>query len=198
LIFSTGIVAALLLSPLEYQYSFVKNPDSYPDVKKIVVLTGYAADYPLVPVSSKLNSTSVFRVLEAKRLSLSCPECEIIISGKKPAARLMKDVLVLMGVPEDNVYKDETSAHTYISAKTMQSWIGNQKFFLVTSAGHMPRAVGVFQKQGMEPVPAPTDYQLPKNPFNASIHLSPQHLYWSNLAVREYAGILWYKLTGKI
>jgi len=198
LIFSTGTVAALLLSPLEYEYSFVKDPAQYPEVNRIVVLTGYAADYPLVPLSSKINSTSAFRVLEAHRLYLSCPDCEIIISGNAPATSLMKALLVTMGVPEHQIREDSNAAHTYNSAQNLRQWFDKEPFFLVTSAGHMPRAMGVFQKQGMSPVAAPTDYQLPKEVKNASINLSPQHLYWSNLAVREYAGVAWYKLTGKI
>ena len=198
LIFSTGTVAALLLSPLEYQYPFIKDPTERPEVRKIVVLTGYAADYPLVPLSSKINSASAFRVLEAQRLFLSCQDCEIVISGNPAATTLMKELLVSMGVPEGQIREDSASAHTYISAQTLRQWFDDDSFYLVTSAGHMPRAMGVFEKQGMNPVPAPTDYQLPKEVLKAGIHLSPQHLYWCNLAVREYAGIAWYKLTGKI
>jgi uncharacterized SAM-binding protein YcdF (DUF218 family) len=197
LIFSTGTVAALLLSPLEYQYPFVKDPTEYPEVKIIVVLTGYAEDNPLIPPSSKVNSTSAFRLLEAQRLYLSCSGCKIIISGNKPATTLMKELLVTMGVPSGNLREDSTSAHTYISAQTLHQWFDEEAFYLVTSSGHMPRAIGVFEKQGMNPVPAPTDYKLPKDFLKAGMHLSPQHLYWCNLAIREYIGIAWYKLTGK-
>ena len=198
LIFSTGTVASLLLSPLEYRYPFVKDPADYPETKKIVVLTGYAADYPLVPLSSKVNSASAFRVLEAQRLFLFCQHCEIIISGNMPATALMKELLVLMGIPDEKIKEDRASAHTDVSAKTLGQWFDGETFYLVTSAGHMPRAMGVFKKQGMTPIPAPTDYQLPKEASKAGMHLSPQHLYWSNLAVREYAGLAWYKLSGKI
>lgn len=197
-LFSTGFVAALLLSPLEYLYPSVKNSDKHPEIKKIVVLTGYAADYALVPLSSKVNSASAFRVLEANRLYKSCPDCEIIVSGNEPASRLMKEMLVSMGVPKGQIVEDGASAHTYISAQTMRRKLNEEPFYLVTSAGHMPRAMGVFEKQGLKPVAAPTDYQLPKDAFSAGIHLSPQHLYWCNLAIGEYAGIAWYWLTGKI
>jgi uncharacterized SAM-binding protein YcdF (DUF218 family) len=197
-IFSTGPVAALLLSSLEYRYPFVKESSDYPDVKNIVVLTGYAADYPLVPLSSKINSASAFRVLEAKRLHHSCTDCEIIISGNKPATSLMKELLVTMGVPSGYIREDSISAHTYISAQTLSKWINDETFYLVTSAGHMPRAIGVFEKLGMNPIPAPTDYQLPKDFLKAELTISPQNLYWSNLAIHEYAGIAWYFVTGKI
>jgi len=198
LLFSTGTVAALLLGPLEYQYPFVRNANDHPEVKKIVVLTGYAANYPLVPLSSKVNSASAFRILETLRLYRQCQNCEIIISGNMPTTTRMKDLLMTLGVPPDQIREDSTSAHTYISAQTLRRWIDDEAFYLVTSAGHMPRAIGVFEKQGMQPIPAPTDYLLPKDALKAGVHLSPQHLYWCNLAIREYLGISWYKLTGKI
>jgi uncharacterized SAM-binding protein YcdF (DUF218 family) len=198
LVFSSGIVAALLLSPLEYQYPYVKSHTDHPEVRKIVVLTGYAADHPLVPLSSKVNSTSAFRVLEAQRLHRWCQDCEIIISGNMPTTSLMKELLMTMGVPSDQIHEDSTSEHTYISAQRLRQWLDDEAFYLVTSAGHMPRAMGVFEKQGMKPIPAPTDYLLPKDVFKAGIHVSPQHLHWCNLAIGEYLGIGWYKLTDKI
>ena len=41
--------------------------------------------------------------------------------------------------------------------------INNNAFFLVTSAGHMPRAIGTFKKLNMTAVPAPTEFQLPED-----------------------------------
>ena len=38
--------------------------------------------------------------------------------------------------------------------------VGKDKFILVTSASHMLRAMALFRKQGMEPIPAPTDYMV--------------------------------------
>jgi len=197
-LFSTGTVACLLLSPLEYEFPFVKNPEDYPEVRHIVVLTGYAADDPLIPLSSRVNSSSAYRLLETQRLYRACTKCDIFITGYDTATEIMKKLLVSMSVPEDKIQLESHSPHTYVSAQNLKPVIGSESFYLVTSAGHMPRAVGVFQKQGLKPIPAPTDYQLPKDFLNASISPSPQHLYWSDLAIREYGGLIWYKLTGKL
>jgi uncharacterized SAM-binding protein YcdF (DUF218 family) len=62
----------------------------------------------------------------------------------------------------------------------------------------MPRSVGVFRKQGLNPLPAPTDYMSRKNYMAISYLPSPLHLYYSDLAVHEYLGILWYKIRGWI
>jgi hypothetical protein len=58
--------------------------------------------------------------------------------------------------------------------------------------------MGVFKKQQMNPLPAPTDYMSRKNYMAISYLPSPLHLYYSDLAVHEYLGILWYKLTDRI
>ena len=83
-------------------------------------------------------------------------------------------------------------------ASVLRTLLGAEPFFLVTSAGHMPRAMGVFVKQGSRPIPAPTDFSLPKDPLAAHIAPNPLHLYYSDLAINEYAGLLWYYLTDKI
>jgi len=70
--------------------------------------------------------------------------------------------------------------------------------FLVTSAGHMRRAVGVFSKKGVVPIPAPTDYMLPRKARHASWTTNAVHLQASDIAVHEYLGIAWYRLTGRL
>lgn len=197
-LFSSGTLATLLLSPLEYRYPYLQNPAQYPQVTKIVVLTGYAAKDHLMPLSSYVNGSSAYRLLEAKHLYQACSQCEIVVSGFEPAASIMKTLLIELGVPAAKIQVDGASPHTSASAINLRALLGTQPFFLVTSAGHMPRAMGVFAQQGSKPIPAPTDFSLPKDPLAAHIWPSPLHLYYSDLAVNEYAGLLWYYLTGKI
>lgn len=197
-IFSSSAVASLLLSPLEYRYPYLKDPAQYPQAKAIVVLTGYAATDALMPLSSYVNSSSAYRLLETKHIYLSCGQCEVIVSGYAEAAIIMRDLLTELGVPASKIRVDNRSSHTDESAYNLRALLGEQPFFLVTSAGHMPRAMQVFTKQGLQPIPAPTDYSLPKDPLAAQLTLSPLHLYFSDLAINEYAGLAWYYLSGKI
>jgi uncharacterized SAM-binding protein YcdF (DUF218 family) len=60
----------------------------------------------------------------------------------------------------------------------------------------MPRCMGIFRKLGMQPIPAPTDYQAGQNPLDASFTPSIEHLRLSELALHEYIGIVWYRLRG--
>jgi uncharacterized SAM-binding protein YcdF (DUF218 family) len=198
IIFSTGVVASLLISPLEYRYPFVQSAEVYDDVDTVVLLAGYAADDPLMPLSSQANCASVYRVLESYRLFNEGKLERIIVTGNRSTVTVIRALLVNLGVPQSLIIEDDGAAHTSNSALSIKKYIGTKPFFLVTSAGHMPRSVGVFRRHGMAPIPAPTDYQLPKNFLDASLMPSPFHLSVSDLAVREYGGILWYRFTGEI
>ncbi len=80
----------------------------------------------------------------------------------------------------------------------MRRMLGDVPCYLVTSAGHMPRSMAAFARAGMQPLPAPTDHQLPKNVAQAKWGLSVFHLECSDLAVHEHLGLWWYRLRGRV
>jgi uncharacterized SAM-binding protein YcdF (DUF218 family) len=131
-------------------------------------------------------------------LSQRCPNCDVIVSGKAETTTVMIELLQSLGVPETRIRGDHEAANTAASAANVKQLLGEGRFFLVTSAGHMRRAMGVFQKLGLAPIAAPTDYQLPKEVRQAEWRISPFHLWCSDLAVHEYLGIWWYRLRGRI
>lgn len=198
LVFSSGWTSSLLLSPLEYRYESLQQPGNYPDVENIVVLTAYVADDPLMPLSSRFNSNSLFRIVEAHNIYKACERCRIIVSGTARYVELMHEQLLALGIPGTDLLTDPIDGHTVDSAESLARKLESKQFFLVTSAGHMVRSMGVFRKQGFRPVPAPTDYLMPKDFTRASIMPTAQHLMFTDLAVNEYLGILWYRMTGKI
>jgi len=196
--FSSGIVASLLLSPLEYRYPAVTDPAAHNAVKSIVVLDAYIADDPLMPLSGKFNPHVLFRLVEAQNIYKQCKGCRILLSGRARNVELMQQQLLLMGVLPADIEMEAASLHTVESAANLVHRLGSAQFFLVTSAGHMPRSMGVFLNLGLKPIAAPTDYLMPKQILNASPWPSSEHLNYSDLAINEYAGILWYRLNGKL
>ena len=197
LLFSSGLTASLLMSPLEYRYPPIVDLASFDDIEVAVVLTAFATDDRKMPLSSRAGSSAVYRILEAARLARDGNVKTIIVSGDPVAAPIMRDLLVSIGLPESMIRTDAKSHHTVESASNLSGELADKPFFLVTSAGHMPRALGVFRQVGVDPIPAPTDFQLPQDATHASVFPSPFHLYVSDLAVREYLGLLWYRMTGK-
>jgi uncharacterized SAM-binding protein YcdF (DUF218 family) len=196
MVFASGKTATLLMSPLEYAYPRV--PDQTAPVRAIVVLTAYAVDDPDMPLSSRLNNSGLYRVVEAAHLWRRCQDCTMIVTGLAPTTRVMAELLVSLGVPQSQVRLDNDAANTSASATNMGRLLGDTPFFLVTSAGHMPRSMAVFTRAGMQPLPAPTDHQLPKSVSQAKWRLSTRHLQCSDFAVHERVGIWWYRLAGRI
>jgi len=198
IIFSNGLVASLLSSPLEYSYPALRDPQTHREAKFIAVLTAYAADDADMPLSGKLNASAAFRVLEAANLWAVRPDCVIVVSGSATAADIMARQLRSLGIPERTLILDGDSDNTAESAVYLSRLVGGKSLFLVTSAGHMRRSVGVFRKRGMDPIPAPTDYQSPRLARHASWTTSAAHLQASDFAVHEYVAIVWYRLTNRI
>jgi len=196
LIFSSGKTATLLLSPLEYAYPRV--PDQPTPARAIVVLAAYAADDPNMPLSARPNSSGLFRVVEGALLWRRCPDCAVVVTGRSPTTSVMAELLVALGVPRARVQLDNDADSTGASAMNVRRLFGDAPLYLVTSAGHMPRSMAVFARAGMQPLPAPTDYRLPKDVAQAKWGLSVFHLECSDLAVHERVGLWWYRLRGRI
>ena len=198
LLLSIGPVSYALLKPLEFQYNAYDAEVQDDEVAFIVVMSGYALDESYYLVSSKVNCASLFRLVEANRLWRLDPDRRIIISGKDDGPRIMQAVLEDMGVSKERIIIDNQSVHTYNSAQNISKLFPGKRFFLVTSAGHMPRTMAAFHKLGRTPIAAPTDYQVGKDPFKANFFPTVNHLYYSELAIHEFLGIWWYRFRGLI
>lgn len=119
-------------------------------------------------------------------------------------ANFIKQQLVALGIPATDIYTDSTSKNTFENAVNTKKIIDsiNLKgpFLLISSSMHLPRARLVFSKQGMNVIPYPCDFDS-KNVGNNFIedYLLPSGLAlnrWDNF-IKEIAGILVYKITGK-
>jgi len=194
LVFGSGLTAFWMMSTLEYEYPPGQETVSDPVPDTIVVLTGYAKVNNLVPISSHVNASSGFRVLETARIYHRGQRQSVIISGNDEVPLIMKGLLSGLGVPDKRITTDTVSYNTHESAVHLREQLQGKRFYLVTSAGHMPRAMGVFLKQGLEPVPAPTDYLSSFSMRDSNILPNGQHLAISDLAVHEYLALIWYRL----
>ncbi len=197
LVFSIGKVAATLMSPIEYAYPTVHDGQQYPQARHIVVLTGWADTNPDLPLSGRLSASAAYRVLLALELFHDRPDCTVIVSGDPTTAHTMGDVLAKLGVPRDKLVLEDGSLNTSQSAANLRPLVGDEPFFLVTSGGHLPRAMGAFQRQQLRAIPAPTDHQLPHRWSLAEPWPSPHSLAVSDLAIHEYLGRLYYRLRGR-
>jgi uncharacterized SAM-binding protein YcdF (DUF218 family) len=82
---------------------------------------------------------------------------------------------------------------------------GINEAILVTSAAHMPRSMMLFADQGLKLIPAPTDYAVTEEGWaqlwqapgvNLLTYLMPSAsaLGQTTNALKEYIGMIWYRL----
>lgn len=197
-VLGTAVLSSRLIASLENQYPRVKGADDLCNARQIVILAGYAEKHPVLPLSSCVNSPTAFRLIEGLRIAKMLPESTILISGKGDVPIVMKDLLVAVGLPAGRIKVDVDSGTTYESAINIRRIAGERHFVLVTSAGHMPRAVGAFRKVGLDPVPAPTNHMRMLRYRFSDFLPSPSQLAYSDLAVHEHMGIFWYRITDRM
>jgi uncharacterized SAM-binding protein YcdF (DUF218 family) len=114
-----------------------------------------------------------------------------------------------LGVPKSAILEDPTSLNTYENAVNVKQILDARKLkrvLLVTSAMHMPRSLLIFRKQGIDAVPAPTDFlvadePLPsgREPVQAIVLKSlpdAAKLQQFSVALKEYIGLVVYRLKG--
>jgi uncharacterized SAM-binding protein YcdF (DUF218 family) len=195
---ASGPVSYWLIGRLEHRYPALTHMDTVKNVKTIVVLAGHADADPYFPISSAVNSSSAFRLMEATRLSMLIVGSKILITGSRDVPAVMKEVLLSLGVPDQTISIENQSRNTYESAVKIKQMFGTGDIVLVTSAGHMIRSVGVFKKLGIKSIPAPTDFMTGPNCLAANYFPTASHLTYSDLAIHEYIGMLWYKITGRL
>ena len=115
-----------------------------------------------------------------------------------------------MGVPETAVWQQPYSQNTYQDALYSRDILaekGVERILLVTSALHMPRSVAIFRKQGIDVIPAPTDFLISQAEWEDALTGGP--VQWlSNFlpsedalevttdCLKEYIGLLVYRLRG--
>ena len=135
---------------------------------------------------------------------------EVLTGEKRSVAEDMAEVALTVGAPAEDIILQEKSLNTYEEAvedAAILQAMGVSEIILVTSATHMKRAVGVFEAQGLNVIPAPTDYNYSDNDWENLLkfewakwytYLIPQSSNMSSLetALKEYIGIGVYRLRG--
>ena len=210
LTFASPAVADALLHSLEDRYPDVAI-DRLPPAEAIVVLGGTIhIPTPIHRGSGLTEGTD--RVLEALRLYRAGKAPLILCSGGNnkqfisgpegtPEALVMKALLVEWGVPPDAVLVEDRSINTRENALFSFTMLGNRRIrriLLVTSAVHMPRALGAFRKAGFDAIPAPADFRTGWTEADVLSRWLPaaSRLSWSDLALKEWIGLCVYRVRG--
>ncbi|MFP4147607.1 MAG: ElyC/SanA/YdcF family protein [Halorhodospira sp.] len=208
--------ASRLLAPLEQRYPPLLDPDELAEqaeVTHIAVLGhGHRLDDRL-PVTSQANTDGVTRVLEGVRLQRHFPDSTLVLTGGSvqgptPNSEVLYQLLQATGLETGTVERLTTPRNTAEEAEAVAELLEDKpasgRVILVSEASHLPRAMGLFRGQGLDPIPAPTRHRVRQREPGADPHpgyaLRPtaDALRMSERAFHEYLGIAWGRLRGQI
>lgn len=206
---ATPAVAALLARGLEAPYPQAAIENISP-ADTIVVLGGMMNPARGSSVYADLDM-SADRFVHAARLYRAGKSSRIIVSGGRlfagsgvpSEAELVKEQLVLMGVPEGAIILETKARNTRengLFARELLNEMGSGRVLLVTSAWHMRRATGVFDRLGMDVIPAATDSFIPQLSSGFPFGWLPDvdALAVSTRCIKEWMGLGVYRLRGWI
>jgi uncharacterized SAM-binding protein YcdF (DUF218 family) len=194
-----------ILSTLENKYPPIIETESVSDAKWIVVLGGGHVTDRKVPVASILAGDTLTRVVEGVIIHKRLPESRLLFSGGKAfdpesESKTMADLAVELGVNKSKITEEPNGLDTGEQSELVKKIVGKDKFILVTSAYHMPRAIALFRKQGMNPVPAPVGHRIKEKSTIDPYMFFPRSggIEKMEIVVHEYLGLCWMSVSGWI
>jgi uncharacterized SAM-binding protein YcdF (DUF218 family) len=204
---SMPYTADFLKGRLERDYPAVMMTEIPPS--KCIVLLGGAVE-PVFPPRVDIDMRDgIDRVRKAAQLYAAGLANIIIVSGgnqpwapfETPEAESIKTLLLEWGVPATAIHLETSSRNTSENASysaDLLEELACGKPLLVTSAAHMKRAVGSFERLRVEVFPVSTDVRVIHNPELTLFDFIPdaEALQMSNDAMREWVGQWVYKLNG--
>jgi uncharacterized SAM-binding protein YcdF (DUF218 family) len=196
-----------LTLPLEERFG---RPDlSGAEVAGIIVLGG-AED---ARVSTGRHTHAINepgeRITEAAAFALRFPRAKVVFTSnsarygrtRTTGAEVANQIFRDLGIAADRLIPESASHNTWENALYTKALVDpkpGQRWLLVTSASHMPRAIAVFRKVGFPVEPWPVDYRT-AGPGDAwKLFDAPtEGLKRLEMAVHEWVGLIAYRLMGR-
>lgn len=197
----------VLLLPLEQRFPPWDPSRGAPD--GIVVLGGAILPELSAARGAVQLNESAERIAATAALARIYPDARIVFSGGTSALRPGAPVeapfavreLEALGVARDRITAEEQSRNTIENAvfsRLIADPKAGERWLLVTSAFHMPRAIAAFRAAGFPVEAYPVDWRT-RGPRDATRPFVSMlgGLGQTDLAMHEWVGLLTYRLTGK-
>ena len=200
-------VGALLTRPLEDR--FPRAPADLAAPTGILVLGGSVDEtigaargqVTLTEAASRLTEgVALARRFPMARLVFTGGSAAIVPRGETEAAAALR-LWTDLGVPPERITLEDRSRDTWENATLTQALVApkpGERWLLVTSAQHMPRAMGIFRRVGWPMIPYPVDYRTSGgwSDWRPS-HEASGGLARLDAAVHEWIGLVAYRLTDR-
>lgn len=199
-------VANWVMLPLEQR--FPPHMEKEVSVDGIIVLGGSVmGDETMLRGQLAINDAGE-RIIALGDLARQYPKARIIFTGGggtlmfggTAEADAVKIYAETLGVLPERIEFESQSRTTRENAILTREMVNPQKserWLLVTSAWHMPRAVGSFRKAGFDVIAYPVDFRTrgPQDVTRTFAFVS-EGLRRLDLASKEWAGLIGYRLAG--
>lgn len=193
----------------EYQPVDLKEVNKTYDVG--ILLTGGLINMAKVNADHPGLGSQADRFLQTYLLYKEGKIKKIIITGASQKAltdhgngetQQTAKLLVQWGVRPEDILMEQKAKNTrenaLFTAKILKQEFPDKKYLLITSAFHMRRSVGCFEKAGVKTDQFPADFygNSSSNKIKDFIIPAPEVLGYSQLLFREWVGIIVYKIMG--
>ncbi len=212
---ATGVVIVLavptllpigndMLIPLENRFPPIAPPAK---VDGIVVLGGEVRPFLSRARHRPILKGSASRMTTFVALARRYPQAKLAFTGGSSSldnpelteAPIAREFFAEQGLDVSRIVFEDRSRNTYENAlytKELMHPKPGETWLLITSANHMPRAYGCFQKVGWQVLPYPVDYlTIGQYDFTPGLHLAGG-LLRLDLALHEWVGLLAYRIMG--
>jgi uncharacterized SAM-binding protein YcdF (DUF218 family) len=198
----------LLLYPLESRFPPWDAARGAPD--GIVVLGGSIDADLSAAHGAAIVRTAADRIIAAAALAHRYPNARVVFSGGNPnlvandarEADFAGALFESLGTSKARLMMERRSRNTEENAefsKALAAPKDGERWLLVTSALHMPRSIGLFRKAGFNVEAYPVDWRVGERAdlltFSA---IALDGLGRTDVAMREWMGLVAYRATGKI
>lgn len=208
LLIATLPLGQWIMSPLEERFPF---PTLLPSQIDGIIVLGGSIDSRLSAMrrQTQLNDTAE-RLIMAVSLARRFPEAKVVFTGGSGSltrqdlkeAHFAKRLFAHLGFAPDRVIYEDQSRNTYENASLSQMLVNpkqGQVWLLVTSAFHMPRAVGCFRRVGWYVIPYPVDYRTKGEAANWSFAFNlTGGMHSLAYGMHEWLGLFFYWVSGRI
>ena len=199
-------VGRLLFNVLENRFEQARNLPN--EVEGVIVLGGVVDQFLSHNRGLPAINSAVERLTAFADLADRYPEAKLIFTGGSGVltdqslkeADFAAPVLKRIGVPLNRVIFENQSRNTAENASMSRKTVTPAPrgiWILVTSAFHMPRAVGVFRENGWQVFPYPVDYVTRREAGPLLQFGLRSGLNSLAAAAREWTGLTFYWLTGR-
>jgi uncharacterized SAM-binding protein YcdF (DUF218 family) len=197
-----------LLYPLESRFPAWDAARGAPDG---IIILGGSIDADLsVAHGGAVVRSEADRIIAAAALARQYPNARILFTGG--SANLISNdareadyagaLFESLGIPKARLMTERRSRNTQENAefsKAMAAPKSGERWLLVTSAFHMPRSVGLFRKAGFTVEPYPVNWRVGgRGDLLAFSSLADEGLGRTEIALREWIGLIAYRASGKI